>query len=44
MLQNMNLSVIFLQVMNINEEGKEQEAEVLRLALLSTNQGTSLIP
>ena len=35
MLQNMNLSVIFLQV--VNEEGKEQEAEVLRLALLSAN-------
>ena len=33
----MNLSVIFLQVMNINEEGKEQEAEVLRLTLLSVN-------
>ena len=37
MLQNMNLSVIFLKLMNINEEGKEQEAEVLRPALLSAN-------
>ena len=44
MLQNVNLSDIFLKAMKINEEGKEQEATVLRPALVSINDGLSLNP
>ena len=39
----MNLSVTFLKAININEGGRDEEAEVLRPNLLSLNLGISLI-